>query len=225
MKIECITNRAEYVFAGCEALWRDAKYAVMQKSYAAVQTQQKALQNARGDISALHQWLKDLYKLYLLSISEGANRNAFFHVMGYFKPILSRTQRHELHILAFDDLQNAWFILGKYLQHVSNPYITQSYVWRQDQWSKVWFRFRKKWWQFSILFLSDCISSNDDPKISILSLEQWKEKHHYSHTQLELVYERLGLEWNGYFIPYYPLWASVSPWLLLETSNSADLGS
>lgn len=223
----------DLLYMGCEALWRDTKYALMRRSYALVQDTQKALQKARGNSELLNAWANRLLALYTIPISEGADRNALFHVLGYFKKEWSGEERQSYHQMASERPKESWSELERVMVTIPNPYLISSYVWRDDAWNQVWFRYQKRWYLLTISgdvhrvgdsshdsrndSLNDSLKDVRNENLVLCPLEEWVRCHGHVVTYDELIHYRMGVWLAGEFIPYQPLWDTVREELTIQS--------
>ncbi len=194
------------LFAGCESLWRDAKYSLMRRSYAKLQEMQKSLRDSRQHLRDLEAWLGALHHCYLDPVDDGADKNTLFHVMGYFKDSFSSEWRQHVHQLIVKNPQAAWSALESALLELDSAYLITSYVWRNDAWDKVWFRYQKEWYQLQIH------PDVDENRLSIRvrTLGDWIESRRCLHLrEQDLVDERFGVVLANRFVPYRPLWDTI----------------
>lgn len=193
-------NRDSYLYAACEALWRDAKYAVMRKSYSAVQRLQKELQKARWDAEALQVWMHNLLDVYNEPEDGGADTNTLYHVMGYLNDDWPDAERQRMHRLAQTHRALAWGCLTKSMAASPHPCLLSSYVWRTDAWSTVWFWYKRAWHRFQV-----APSRTESLPYRLEALEEWHRHTTLRADPLWLAEQRLGVFLDQAFFPYAPL--------------------
>ncbi|WAH37864.1 hypothetical protein [Alicyclobacillus dauci] len=138
------------LFRACEALWRDVRYPVMERSHSLEQQMQQALQAARDSTELLQIWLCDLLRVEQEPITLAGVRNALFHVFDHFKDSVCEASRHDWHALIVNEPWKARRRIHELLaEYPSTPVLT-SYYWRTDPWRQAWFPFGETFWQFRL---------------------------------------------------------------------------
>lgn len=175
------------LYQGCEALWRDIKYPVMERSYEMEQQLQAKLQQARGDKAELERWLEAVFAAELRPVSLAGTRNTLFHVFGYFRDSLEPDVRHEWHKLILNEPKRARLHVKELLTAHPNALLLTSYYWRSDGWRISWFRHEKTWWQMrvhdetprpSVTFTTHAELMTQAPSsIQSVDMQNWLHKH------------------------------------------------
>lgn len=130
------------LYQGCEALWRDTKYAVMARNYARVRELSASLRQARGDEQALRAWLYRLKCVEQEPMTLPALRNTAYHLLGYWKDRLPPEERQRLAQRALDDPAGVIEELGDRVRRDGPPYLSTSYVFRDEPWNEAVFRYQ-----------------------------------------------------------------------------------
>lgn len=142
------------LFQGCEAFWRDVKYAVMARNYRLVNELSTELRAIRRDgepsVAKLQAWLLSVKRIEVMPTTDTALRNTAYHLLGYWKDILPADVRRAMSDLAIVRPDTVIDILHMRLADLPSPYLTTSYVWRDEPWTEALFRVKGSAYRFQV---------------------------------------------------------------------------
>ncbi|AEJ44272.1 DUF1722 domain-containing protein [Alicyclobacillus acidocaldarius] len=154
------------LYQGCEALWRDTKYAVMARNYAYVRDLSASLRQARGDEQALRAWLYRLKRVEQEPTTLPALRNTAHHLLGYWKDRLQPEERRRFAQRALDDPAGVIAELGYRVRRDGLVYLATSYVFRDEPWNEAVFRYRGSVYRMTV-DAQEALSAGDPSKVFI----------------------------------------------------------
>ncbi len=154
------------LYQGCEALWRDAKYAVMARNYAHVRELSASLRQARGDEQALRTWLYRLKCVEQERVTLPALRNTAYHLLGYWKDRLPAEDRRRLAQRALDDPAGLIAELGDRVRRDGPLYLATSYVFRDEPWEETVFRYQGNVYRMTV-DATEALASGDPSKLLV----------------------------------------------------------
>ncbi|SIS58362.1 Protein of unknown function [Alicyclobacillus vulcanalis] len=137
-------------YQGCEALWRDTKYAVMARNYAYVKELSSSLRLARADESALRAWLYRLKCIEREPTTLSALRNTAYHLLGYWKDRMAPADRRRLAAQVLDDPAGVISELGERVLREGPSYLATSYVFRDEPWRETLFRYQGRVYRMDV---------------------------------------------------------------------------
>lgn len=154
--VENKNHNNRLLYQGCEAFWRDVKYAVMARNYRFVKELSTELRAAsrrethRERVAALQSWLLRLKQIEAFPMPESALRNTAYHLLGYWKDSLDAVDRQALAALSVSDPIAVIDTLRLRLEALPAPYLQTSYIWRGASWDEARFQHRGTWYQFRV---------------------------------------------------------------------------
>ncbi|WP_367305751.1 DUF1722 domain-containing protein [Alicyclobacillus acidocaldarius] len=154
------------LYQGCEALWRDTKYAVMARNYAHVRELSASLRQARGDEQALRAWLYRLKCVEQEPMTLPALRNTAYHLLGYWKDRLPPEERQRLAQRALDDPAGVIEELGDRVRRDGLVYLATSYVFRDEPWNEAVFRYQGSVYRMTV-DAQEAFAAGDPSKVFI----------------------------------------------------------
>ncbi|WP_206879721.1 DUF1722 domain-containing protein [Alicyclobacillus mali (ex Roth et al. 2021)] len=154
------------LYQGCEALWRDVKYAVMARNYARVRELSALLHQARGDEQALRTWLYRLKCVEQEPVTLPALRNTAYHLLGYWKDRLPPHERQRLAQRAFDHPAGVIAELGDRVRREGPTYLATSYAFRDEAWNEAEFRHQGGLYRI-IVDAEEALAAGDPTKLSV----------------------------------------------------------
>ncbi len=154
------------LYLGCEALWRDTKYAVMTRNYARVGELSSSLREARGDERALRAWLYRLKCVEQEPMTLPALRNTAYHLLGYWKRRLPPEDRQRLAQKVLDDPAGVIAELGDRVRRDGPLYLATSYVFRAQPWNEAAFRHQGTLYQIAV-DAEEALAASDPEKLRI----------------------------------------------------------
>ncbi|KPV42395.1 DUF1722 domain-containing protein [Alicyclobacillus ferrooxydans] len=155
-------TRVELLYKGCEAFWRDVKYAVMARNYRFVKELSAELRKAGEEASLLHdplplyRWLSHVKRIEADPVTNSALRNTAYHLLGYWKRDLSVEERQRLSDRVMTDATSVLSELKARLKEIENAYLETSYIWTDEPWDRAVFMSSGRQWCLQIEGEGEC---------------------------------------------------------------------
>ena len=149
-------TRVDLLYKGCEAFWRDVKYAVMARNYRFVKELSGELRKAGEEASLLHdplplhRWLSHVKRIEADPVTNSALRNTVYHLLGYWKRHLDAEERQRLSDRVMADATSVLSELKARLKEIENAYLETSYIWTDEPWDRAVFMSSGRHWCLQI---------------------------------------------------------------------------